>query len=402
MKCPQCGYVSFDNLAACKNCGRSFESQGEKSASKGQEPRLQDELFALAAEEEQEAGPAVAGEDSEEAVQEPLLESVVEEAAEEEPVLVPEEDAEALVPEAEEMLTLEDGAEWPGEEEGTELVREDIPPASENGVSSPALLPEEEGGSAPGGHEEPPLETVDQPAQREEAQAGMNAGPEVAPPLPSMEIEFDPSSVVEEEEEKLPVEKEVAGQEDRAEPGTSQDPGVASEESTPEPIFDDDTELPEDLWVEESAGALPRLAAFAVDAGAILALLSLFFAGAVAALSVYGYGWQQLKTPAGIGALFVPFYLLGLFVSMCYYTFFPGWMGKTPGKAAMGLDIQRTDGGSMTYTRAFLRWAGYLVSLTFVGLGFLWILIDERKRGWHDYLSGTWVKNLRKEQLEGL
>ena len=61
------------------------------------------------------------------------------------------------------------------------------------------------------------------------------------------------------------------------------------------------------------------------------------------------------------------------------------------------LDVRRTDGGPMSYTRAFLRWVGYLVSLTFAGLGFLWIFFDERKRGWHDYLSGTWVKNLRGE-----
>jgi uncharacterized RDD family membrane protein YckC len=181
------------------------------------------------------------------------------------------------------------------------------------------------------------------------------------------------------------------------------DDGEGDEESEGEAsppsalIFDDESGVPEDLWIEEGAGFIARLKAVAVDLAVLGGVLILFLGAAVLVLSTSGYGWTRLKTPEGIAALFLPFYLLGLFLGLSYFTFFFGWSGRTPGKALLRLDVRRTDGGEMTYTRGFLRGVGYLVSLTFAGFGFLWILFDERKRGWHDYLSGTWVKDLKSE-----
>jgi uncharacterized RDD family membrane protein YckC len=158
-------------------------------------------------------------------------------------------------------------------------------------------------------------------------------------------------------------------------------------------IIHDDTELPDTLWLEESAGFAPRLGACAVDLAILAALLSLFGIGAYLALGPGEYSLAVFGTPG----VFIAFYLLGLLLSLGYFTFFFGWAGRTPGKALLNLDVRCSDGAPMTYPRGFLRWAGYLVSLTFFGLGFLWILFDERKKGWHDYLSGTWVKDLRHE-----
>lgn len=165
----------------------------------------------------------------------------------------------------------------------------------------------------------------------------------------------------------------------------------------PVPIIDDESGIPEDQLVEEGAGFLARLQAVAIDLAILGGVLFLFLVAAVLVLSTSGYGWTRLKTPEGIAALFLPFYLLGLFLGLSYFTFFLGWSGRTPGKALLNLDVRRTDGGEMTYTRGFLRGVGYLVSITFAGLGFLWIVFDERKRGWHDYLSGTWVKDLKND-----
>ncbi len=196
------------------------------------------------------------------------------------------------------------------------------------------------------------------------------------------------------------------GEEVEEAPSTAEDPvfSYAEEESTspflpvvPMPIIDDEGGIPEDLWVEEGAGFLARLQAVAIDLAILGGVLLLFLVAAVLVLSTSGYGWTRLKTPEGIAALFLPFYLLGLFLGLSYFTFFLGWSSRTPGKALLNLDVRRTDGGEMTYTRGFLRGVGYLVSLTFAGLGFLWIVFDERKRGWHDYLSGTWVKDLKNE-----
>jgi uncharacterized RDD family membrane protein YckC len=233
---------------------------------------------------------------------------------------------------------------------------------------------------------------MNEPVMNEPGGVGRETETREEPPsLPSMEVDLDPAAM-------------DAGVEDYGRAVFSEaETFVETPESgsgEPGSIIDDDAEIPEDLWIEEGAGFAPRLAAFAVDSAIIAGLLGFFFFSAVLVLVAGGHGWSHIRTPAGSWALFVPFYLLSLFVSMCYHTFFPGWSGRTPGKAVMKLDIHRTDGGPMTYTRAFLRWVGYLVSLTFAGLGFLWIFIDERKRGWHDYLSGTWVKNLRDEHAE--
>ncbi|MGA7985503.1 MAG: RDD family protein [Burkholderiales bacterium] len=39
----------------------------------------------------------------------------------------------------------------------------------------------------------------------------------------------------------------------------------------------------------------------------------------------------------------------------------------------------------------FIRFLGYFVSIVPLGLGFLWIAFDRKKRGWHDLIAGTVV-----------
>lgn len=324
MKCPECGYVSFDDLRACKKCGASLETSTQDERV---QPRPQKELFSF--DNEKEAGGEEAAKNEEAGVGKapPLVEEV---SPGDLPPFFPEDSG---------------GGESAEKERGRE---------EESGASAPALPP----------------------GKSEGAEDGETS-------LPDLELDIDTAA---DEYAAVPV----------PEPSAKESaPAVSS--GAPEPIFDDETVLPEDLWVEEGAGFLPRLLAFAVDSLIILTVLFLFFMAAAAVLSSDGYGLSRIRTPEGISALFVPFYLLSLFLSLSYFTFFLGWTGTTPGKALFKLDVRRTDGGRMSYTRAFLRWVGYLVSVTFAGLGFLWVFFDERKRGWHDYLSGTWVKNLRHE-----
>lgn len=353
MKCKKCGYVSFDNLESCKNCGLSFAFDEEEAVAGSETGRLQDELFSLKPEDG---------------------DSTREEAAAVSPSL--EGEKSGTTPGAQESAPEGIDADREMEEEpALYLDEEPVPPAV---VRAEELTLETSDVDGTAGERVPAAWEVAE--EREEA-----VPDEVV--LPKLEIDFDPAAVTGASEEE-PLGEDALFQEEEIIAGGGDDER--------EEIIDDETALPEDLWIEEGAGFVPRLGAFAIDAGAISGVLGLFFLGALGALGNFGHGWSYLRTPAGIGALFVPFYLLGLCVSMCYYTFFGGWTGRTPGKVLMGLDIQRTDGGEMTYTRAFLRWVGYLVSITFAGLGFLWIVIDERKRGWHDYLSGTWVKNKRE------
>jgi len=68
------------------------------------------------------------------------------------------------------------------------------------------------------------------------------------------------------------------------------------------------------------------------------------------------------------------------------------WMlaGQTPGKRVMGVRIVRSDGQRLRIGNAIRRQLAYLLS-GILFLGFLWILIDDQRQGFHDVLAGTIV-----------
>ena len=53
--------------------------------------------------------------------------------------------------------------------------------------------------------------------------------------------------------------------------------------------------------------------------------------------------------------------------------------------------VRDRDGGQVGWGAAIVRLIGYWVSGAVFYLGFIWILIDGRRRGWHDLLAGTVV-----------
>lgn len=79
----------------------------------------------------------------------------------------------------------------------------------------------------------------------------------------------------------------------------------------------------------------------------------------------------------------VPFVLV-IFLWVRYQT--------TPGKYM--LDCYVVDAKSfmsLTIGQALLRYFGYLLSFLTLGLGFLWVAFDKRKRGFHDLIAGSVV-----------
>ena len=67
-----------------------------------------------------------------------------------------------------------------------------------------------------------------------------------------------------------------------------------------------------------------------------------------------------------------------------------GLSGQTVGKMAAGVRVTTKDGGAIGFGRALGRWLAYQVSiLTIAGLALAgW---NKRRRGLHDFLSGTVV-----------
>ena len=79
------------------------------------------------------------------------------------------------------------------------------------------------------------------------------------------------------------------------------------------------------------------------------------------------------------------------------------WMYKcaTPGKMAVRLKIvDAKTGNTPTVGQLIGRYFAYLISTLPICLGFLWIVWDKKKQGWHDKLSGTVVIQSIKPKTE--
>lgn len=83
--------------------------------------------------------------------------------------------------------------------------------------------------------------------------------------------------------------------------------------------------------------------------------------------------------------------VLGGLITVLYFVCFWGGSGQTPGKRVMHLRVVGPDGGGIGYGRAFLRYIGYAISGLVFCLGYLWIIWDGEKQGWHDKIAGTHV-----------
>ena len=82
---------------------------------------------------------------------------------------------------------------------------------------------------------------------------------------------------------------------------------------------------------------------------------------------------------------------LYVLVAVAYFTYFFG-NGQTPGMMAMKIKLIGIDGTyPIGYGKGFLRLIGMIISSLPFNLGFIWILIDKNKQGWHDKIAGTYV-----------
>jgi len=82
---------------------------------------------------------------------------------------------------------------------------------------------------------------------------------------------------------------------------------------------------------------------------------------------------------------------INLALTLSYFTFFLGSRGQTPGKMIMGVRVVTMEGEPLSFWRSVRRFIGYMLSFLALYVGFLWILVDNNRQGWHDKLAGTIV-----------
>jgi uncharacterized RDD family membrane protein YckC len=139
----------------------------------------------------------------------------------------------------------------------------------------------------------------------------------------------------------------------------------------------------------------PRLLAGLIDAVAVTLAQGLL----VSPVVVY---WWSYPFPARLAEVPVlPMVLTGLLVPLAalagvfYHVYFVGTRGATPGKRQCGLSVEGEDGRfPIGPGRAAVRFLGYVLSASLLGIGFL--MIFTRGGSLHDRIAGTRV--VRRER----
>jgi uncharacterized RDD family membrane protein YckC len=146
-----------------------------------------------------------------------------------------------------------------------------------------------------------------------------------------------------------------------------------------------------------NAGLVSRVAAFVLDAAFFN--LSFFLTAAViafafSAISPGSESLSDFSTPAlalSTGAWLA--WISG------YLVFFWSISGQTPGMSFLGLRLEADGVRHLGLRRAVRRLFGTVLALLPFGLGFLPILVEERRRAWNDRIAGTEVVRVPAEPL---
>ena len=134
-----------------------------------------------------------------------------------------------------------------------------------------------------------------------------------------------------------------------------------------------------------------RCMAMAVDSLLLFLLLAIFVVLGFLTLTLGATGGREVPFLRQALIVLPVIFPLGLVLTLTYFTFFHGTWGQTIGKMIFGLQVVRTDGRPLTFSRALARAFAYFLSALPFSLGFLWVGLSSDKRGWHDSLTGTMV-----------
>ncbi len=132
--------------------------------------------------------------------------------------------------------------------------------------------------------------------------------------------------------------------------------------------------------MENIAGRGVRFAAFIVDGVALAAVWALLDAIGV--------------VERGSGN--APVNIVQVVLSVAYFVALTAAFGQTIGKMALGIKVVDAEGDNPPMTAVLMRETiGKAVSAMVVLVGFIVILFDGKRQGWHDKIAGTFVVKTR-------
>ncbi|MBK8048494.1 MAG: RDD family protein [Anaerolineales bacterium] len=100
--------------------------------------------------------------------------------------------------------------------------------------------------------------------------------------------------------------------------------------------------------------------------------------------NVLNFGAWSNQLLAGMTLIFGSVWSIG------YFAFSWTLTGQTLGMALLGVRVVSTSGSYITLWRAVLRYFSLYLSAILL-LGYFWVLIDDRRQGFHDKIARTFV-----------
>ncbi len=161
------------------------------------------------------------------------------------------------------------------------------------------------------------------------------------------------------------------------------------------------------------AGFLTRAFGFVLDYLIIAATISIISLGTALVFRFFGIDLTSCRgvaSPVSLNELICSggrWFLAATAALLFPLYFVLFWLlaGQTIGQRVMGVQVVRLDGHHMGFRRSLVRWIFMQLCFLTLGIGFLWVLIDDRRMGWHDKAARTcvlysWKAVERKRFLE--
>ena len=138
----------------------------------------------------------------------------------------------------------------------------------------------------------------------------------------------------------------------------------------------------------QSAGLFRRLAAILYDS---LLIIAMWLITTLLLVAFINDG----------AALQGPLFQFGLYFEAClFYSYFWRLRGQTLGMQVWKIKLVSPSLQTLSWQECFARLFFALVSVSMLGMGFIWMLFDPERLTWHDRASGTRVVLLRKIEFE--
>ena len=138
----------------------------------------------------------------------------------------------------------------------------------------------------------------------------------------------------------------------------------------------------------QSAGLFRRLAAILYDS---LLIIAMWLITTLLLVAFINDG----------AALQGPLFQFGLYFEAClFYSYFWRLRGQTLGMQVWKIKLISPSLQTLSWQECFARLFFALVSVSMLGLGFIWMLFDPDRLTWHDRASGTRVVLLREIEFE--